>query len=207
MKKLVLGSIIAVAAVLSLALPAGAVENGDGGDAAARTTPASLDPPSEADREFLITAARVGLAEILQGVVASQRGTDEGVRQYGNQMINDHFGQILQQLPIHLIYGVPVPATTPEQDAQLAALITEPATTFDQTYLTAQVAAHTQAIELFRSAAEGADNVFVAAFAAQQLPVLEMHLMHAQELLDSTQPEPAPVPVPEPAPEAAPVPA
>ena len=184
MKKLVLIPVIALAAMMALSVPAGAIDGGEGPTTPSDTTSrTSLDPPSESDREFLIAAARVGLAEVLQGTVASQRGTDQEVREYGTQMVNDHFAQVLAQLPIHLVYGVPVPATTPEQDAQLFALIFEPAESFDETYLTAQVAAHEEAVELFESAVEEADNVFVAAFATQQLPVLEQHLEHAQELL------------------------
>ena len=190
MKKLVLIPAIALAAVMALAVPAGATNGGsDVATPTAQTSPTSLDPPSEADRAFLIAAARVGLAEILQGTVASQRGVDPEVRAYGSEMIDDHFGQILQQLPIHLVYGVPVPATAPDQDAQLFALLAEPEASFDAAYLAAQVTAHEQAVELFRAAADEADNVFVAAFASQQLPVLEMHLTHAEELLaDQGQP-------------------
>ena len=184
MKKLVLIPVVALAAVMALAVPAGATNGGsDVATPTAQTSPTSLDPPSEADRTFLIAAARVGLAEILQGTVASQRGVDPEVREHGTEMIDDHFGQILQQLPIHLVFGVPVPATTPDQDAQLFALLAEPEASFDVAYLTAQVTAHEQAVELFRAAAAEADNVFVKAFASQQLPVLEMHLTHAEELL------------------------
>ena len=180
MKQLVLLPALALVAVVALAVPAGATEDATTSSA---VTPSSIGPPTEYDRTFLISAARVGIAEVLQGTVASQRGVDPMVREYGTEMIRDHFAQVLQQLPIHLFYGVPVPATTPEQDAQLFALLAEPQETFDQAYLTAQVAAHVQAVELFRSATTEADNVFVAAFAAQQLPLLEMHLAHAEALL------------------------
>jgi len=180
MKKLVLGSLLVMAALTAFALPAGAATDGGPPTGAAS---ASLEPPSSADRDFLIAAARVALAEILQGVVASQRGVDPEVREYGSHMVRDHFTQIFQQLPIHLVYGVPVPATTPEQDTQLAVLASTPEAEFDEAYLTAQVAAHTEALALFTTAAAEADNVFVAAFAEQQVPVLEMHLAHATELL------------------------
>ena len=127
--------------------------------------------------------ARVGLAEVLQGTVASQRGTDQEVREH----LQDRRSTTTSPRP-PTIRSTSSTAfrfrrRRPSRMRSSSRSIFEPAESFDETYLTAQVAAHEEAVELFESAVEDADNVFVAAFATQQLPVLEQHLEHAQELL------------------------
>jgi putative membrane protein len=65
------------------------------------------------------------------------------------------------------------------------ALLDTPVEEFDVTYLTAQVAAHEQALAVFTAQAEEGDNWKVAKFARTLVPTLQHHFELAQETLDA----------------------
>ncbi|MDN3565557.1 DUF4142 domain-containing protein [Paeniroseomonas aquatica] len=58
---------------------------------------------------------------------------------------------------------------------------------FDRIYITQQVAAHQQAVDLFRNYSQSGDNAQLKAWAAQTLPALQQHLQLAQQLQRATQ--------------------
>jgi putative membrane protein len=205
----------ATAAVTVLSMTVLAAPSGAGTVEPARQPDIAWGDPSRVtaeERAFLLRAARNGITEIFQGVVAQARSNDPEVRTYGHHMVRDHFTQIANQLGIHLFYGVPVPSPDVEQQrvtAQLAEGV--PAEGFDVLYLTVQVRVHEAALADVTAAAATAPNPFVRAFAASQVPVLSTHLATARQLLaeragTSPVPVPGPVPVPTPAPVPVPMP-
>ena len=140
---------------------------------------------STEDQAFLELAAQVGQIEIFQGQLAVARGTDPAVQEYGRLMVVDHLQQLTDQLRLHDKYDVELPALTEEQVAAVQALLDTPVEEFDVTYLTAQVAAHEQALAVFTAQAEDSDSRKVQKFAEKYVPALQHHLELAQETLDA----------------------
>lgn len=143
---------------------------------------------SSEDQAFLTAAAQAAFAEIEQGRVATVRSDDEMVQDFGHDLIVDHFVQLVNQVPLHERFGVPIPGSTAEQVAASKALLDTSDDAFDEAFLMLQVTNHEKAVALFTAAAEDADNGTVRRFAEDNLPVLEEHLQHAQMLLEEEAP-------------------
>ena len=136
------------------------------------------------DQAFLELAAQVGQIEIFQGQLAVARSAEPAVQEYGRLMVVDHLQQLSAQLRLHDKYDVELPALPEEQVAAVQALLDTPVEEFDVVYLTAQVAAHEEALAAFTARAEDGDNWKVTKLARTFVPTLQHHLELAQETLD-----------------------
>jgi putative membrane protein len=81
---------------------------------AAQNTPGT-GPPDGAtaatmnDRIFLRKAAEGGMAEVKFGELAKAKGTEEGVRRFGEKMVHDHAQLDAGLQPFMQQYGIPAP--------------------------------------------------------------------------------------------------
>ncbi len=167
-------------------------DKGDEVDNGGEQAPEAL---STEDAAFLQSAGSIALNEVLQGATVLERSQDPAVLELANDVVRDHWKQLLKQVRIHEAYGIPFPTLTPEQVAAIGALQATPDDQLDATFVANQVAGHESALELFRTAAEGSDSRLVQWFAAKQVPKLERHLAEAQAIQATVTP-PAPEPAP-----------
>lgn len=100
-------------------------------------------------------------------------------------MLTDHTKTSTELKSIAAGKNILLPAAPlPMHQRQVQALANENAKNFDKAYMTAQVAAHQQAVNLFQEAATSAADPEFKAFAAKNLPALKMHLDMAKATRD-----------------------
>jgi putative membrane protein len=142
---------------------------------------------SAGDRKFLSEAADGGMAEVELGKLALQKAADEGVKKFGQQMIDDH-GKANDQLrQLAAGKGVALPQAPSAKNRDLKRrLASLRGTSFDKAYMTDMVADHKEDVAAFQRESNWARDPQVKSFATQTLPTLRDHLKHAQEISSKT---------------------
>lgn len=145
----------------------------------------AADPSS--DRDFAVEAARAGAAEVALGHLATWRGHSQGVKTFGQHMVDDHTraGEALKAAASK--DGVDLPdddGGKPAADDRLANLR---GTEFDRAYAATMVDDHEKAVALFRGEAQQGTQPNLKAFARKTLPTLEEHLRMARALQRGAQ--------------------
>lgn len=135
--------------------------------------------------QFIMMAAMGDRFEIESSELAVENAQSDDVKAFAQQMITDHTANT--QKLMQTVEGNGGEMTAPESlDEQHQAMLdkVEDASgeNFDAAYIDAQVMAHQQSVALFSSYAENGDNETLKAFAAQQLPVLQMHYDMVQKM-------------------------
>jgi len=132
---------------------------------------------------FVNQAAMSDMYEIEAGKMAQANGKSQAVKDFGAMLVTDHTkasGEL--KAAAKSAPGVTAPAMLDaKKQADLDALESA-GDGFDATFKSQQIAAHTAALALLRSYAEGGDNDALKAFAAKTAPAIEMHLAAARKL-------------------------
>jgi putative membrane protein len=137
-------------------------------------------------QEFVTNAAIGGMFEVQSSQIALDRSNDKNVRKFARMMVNDH-----TKVNDELKTKMQAPGETDNQlptalDAQHQAIIDQlkhaAPENFDRFYIQAQVDAHTDAVNLFRTYAKAGDDQILKTFAIENLPTLQMHLSHIKTL-------------------------
>lgn len=182
------------AALLIAAAPAlGHAADATAGGPAATWQTAQAQPSGGAapqvsaqDQEFARKAAASGLAEVAAAGLAKDHAQANDVRDFAQQMINDHsavnqqLAQVAQQL------GISLPTQTDEahqREAQELAKLS--GAQFDRAYMQGQIRDHEEAVSLFRTEAESGSNPQLRQLAQTALPKLEQHLDRARRITAS----------------------
>ena len=137
-------------------------------------------------QDFEKNAAIGNQFEISSSELALQDYHSDVVRQFAQQMIDDH-KQIGDQMVAALTSSpepLPPPPTTLDSKHQkmLDALNKAPAADFDKKYIDDQVKGHKEAVKLFKDYNKNGDNESLKNFAAGALPVIEGHLDHIKQI-------------------------
>jgi putative membrane protein len=138
---------------------------------------------TSSDQKFIMEAAMGGMAEVELGRLAAERGSSDGVKQFGQRMVDDHSRANSELMQLTTARGVNVPASL---DTKHQALMTRMSqlsgAAFDRAYAKEMVKDHQKDVSLFqKQATRGADGD-LRAFAAKTLPTLQEHLRMAREL-------------------------
>jgi putative membrane protein len=177
-------------------------------DARARETTTGVDATATTDtevRDFVVTMAAHGIAEVDLGRVATQRASTPEVKRFGQDMVTDHerSGADLKTLAEHL--GITVPAQPDEAHRTLADQLSKMSGRgFDQAYVKAMVTGHQETLDLLtafggermgltggggkqpggQATATGAATAQqpVSEWAAKTIPIIQAHLTRAREL-------------------------
>ena len=155
--------------------------------AGGQTSPNSL---SSRDRTFLMQAGQLSMMEVELGRLAVQRGSSPGVKQYGQEMVEDHTraNQELMQLAMQKKVELPTEMST-QNTAMIDRLSGLSGSRFDAAYKQAMIDSHNQAIALFQAQSQQGQDPQLKAWATQKLPNLQAHLeMVNQMRADTSQP-------------------
>ena len=155
--------------------------------AGGQTSPNSL---SSRDRTFVMQAGQLSMMEVELGRLAVKRGSSAGVKQYGQEMVEDHTraNQELMQLAMQKQVELPTEMST-QNTALMKRLSGLSGTSFDTAYKQAMIDSHNQAIALFQAQSQQGQDPELKAWATQKLPNLQAHLeMVNQMLADTSQP-------------------
>jgi putative membrane protein len=135
------------------------------------------------DAKFLMEAIRSDIAEMRLGELATQRGQNDGVRQFGHMLSMDHghSKNEASDLAKSLKVALPTEASASDQK-QYEELVSLSGAAFDSAFVDAMVKGHRDAISKFKKEVEDGDDPEVASLARETLPQLEAHLAMALSL-------------------------
>lgn len=138
------------------------------------------------DKHFVTTAAEAGAAEVAMGKLASERASSADVKAFASHMVTDHTmaGDDLKR--VASAKGAELTDQPSAKDQRkLDKLGKLQGGDFDREYVKVQLAAHKDAVSLFKKEASSGQDSDLKQFASSTLPTLQQHLQMAQELAKS----------------------
>jgi putative membrane protein len=164
-------------------------------NAPAVTLAQSTPPPAEkraaadkgkmasGDRKFVMEALKGGMAEVELGRLATEKASNDAVKQFGQRMVDDH-GKAAEELKkIAQDKGIDTPAALDGKHRKLRdrlAKLSGPE--FDRAYVSEMVKDHRKDVKEFQREAEKAKDPDVKSFASKTLPTLQDHLKQVESL-------------------------
>lgn len=149
----------------------------------ANNTPAN--PPSSKidDRKFMRDAALGGMTEVELGKLAVQKASSDGVKQFGQKMIDDHTKANDQLKELATRGSVQLPdSLDSKHQSRIDKLSKLSGEQFDKAYVKDQLKDHEADVKEFNEEAQNGSEPHVKAFAASTLPTLQQHLEMVKEL-------------------------
>ena len=133
------------------------------------------------DKTFLKDAIQGNLGEVSLGQLAQKNGNTEGVRNFGQMLVQDHSASNEKATSLAKKEGVTLPTEPkPEAKEEQDRLSKLSGDAFDKEFVNYMVKDHQKDIKEFEKQAKGNDDV--ASFAKDTLPTLQRHLQTAQSL-------------------------
>ncbi len=156
---------------------------------------AAADSPSGQDKAFMAKNAQTDLAEIAIGQIATSRSSNSQTLALANKTVSDHQAALTKLKSVAQSADVTLPtAPNPQQQADAQKLKTVAADAFDLTYAQVQVAGHNLSIGDTKTELSSGSDLTVTDYANGYLPVAQMHLSMAEDLLSSLGGNPGSVP-------------
>lgn len=143
----------------------------------------AADSVSTGDKTFVMKAAQGGMTEVQLGQLAADKGTSQGVKDFGSKMVTDHGNANSELISIASSKGITLPD---KLDAQHQAMVDKltgtSAAAFDKAYVDAMVAAHKKDDALFTKEAASGQDADIKAFASKTDETVKMHLSMIQDI-------------------------
>ena len=169
--------VIFATAAFALLSPLAFAQSNQGADSAMMQQFADLSA-----QEFVTMAASSDMFEIQSSQLALEKAQDDDLKEFAEQMIEDHTKASKQLQQIASSENLSVPADMAEMhETLLETLSSASGDAFEAAYVDAQVQAHQMALALMTSYAENGDNEKLQAHAEASAPIIAQHLEHAQE--------------------------
>ncbi|HEX4869890.1 MAG TPA: DUF4142 domain-containing protein [Moraxellaceae bacterium] len=138
---------------------------------------------SRQDRKFVEEAAIGGMAEVQLGQLASQRGQDPAVKDFGNRMVSDHTPANQRLMTIAATLGITPPDKLDFMHRHTTKKLTKADTQdFDKDYIESQVKDHKKMAELMEDQIKDGQNPDLKQFATDMLPRVRDHLQMAEQI-------------------------
>ena len=142
------------------------------------------------DKQFIELAASQGLAEVKMARLALDKAESAEVRQFAQQMVQDHTKANDKLKSIAERYRMPVPTTMDSEDQKTyEKLAMMSGKDFDKAYAKIQKKGHDKVISEFEKASNELDNPSLREFAHTTLPTIKEHDEHAKTLQTDTKNE------------------
>jgi putative membrane protein len=123
------------------------------------------------------------MAEVELGKLATERGSNPDVKQFGQRMGDDHTKANDQLKEVASSKNISLPTSLNAKDqATKLKLSTLSGAAFDRAYMSDMVTDHTQDVSEFRNESASATDPAIKDFATQTLPTLEDHLKEAKRI-------------------------
>jgi putative membrane protein len=139
------------------------------------------------DIEFVLDAAKGGMAEVELGKLAAQRAQNDEVKKFAQRMVDDHSKANDELKQIAQSKSIKLPEELDAKDKALMQRLEKmngPA--FDRAYMTAMLNDHQKDVSEFKREANAGRDAQVKSFASSTLPTLEEHLQHAKQARTQT---------------------
>jgi putative membrane protein len=150
---------------------------------AAEKTKADKGKLASGDRKFVMDSLKHGMAEVELGKMASEKASNDGVKQFGQRMADDH-GKAGDELKkIAQDKGITPPAEMDPKHKKLHDRLSKMSgADFDRAYMDEMVKDHRNDVKEFQREAKNAKDPDVKSFASKTLPTLQEHLKQAEGL-------------------------
>lgn len=135
--------------------------------------------------EFVNKVAVSDMFEIKSGKLAAKKAEHEDVKDFGDQMVDDHTetSEDLKELVKDENIKVEMPKELDQKhQANLDKLKDVSGAKFDRVYVPMQVLAHEKAVNMFEDYSKSGDNEALKEWAADTVPTLKEHLEEVREL-------------------------
>jgi putative membrane protein len=154
---------------------------GDQAGSSARTPTQGSSQLASADRQFIMEAARGGMAEVELGQLASDKAQSDAVKQFAQRMVTDH-GKANDELKsLAQSKNVTLPAELDAKHKSTKDRLSKlSGAQFDRAYMQEMVSDHQKDVSEFRKQSQSAKDAELKAWAAKTLPTLQEHLQMAQ---------------------------
>jgi putative membrane protein len=164
---------LALASTISTAQPPAAPQ---------QVPPAGQRPITDAD--FVVLAGSGGLLEVQASQLALQRSTNDHIKQFAKQTVDDHTKANHELAAILARKGMGVPRQLNANHAAILQCLSEASgQKFDTEYVGGQVASHVEACAVFETYSKTGQDPELLAWAAKTLPTLKHHKETACDLL------------------------
>lgn len=138
---------------------------------------------STKDKNFIMEAAIGGIEEVELGRLATQKGSSDAVKQFGQKMVDDHSAANTELTQLATSKGVNVPAELDaKHKADVAKFSKLSGAAFDKAYSKAMLDDHNKDVAAFEKQSASGTDPDLKAFAAKTLPTLKTHLDMAKAL-------------------------
>ena len=176
MKRLMWGAGLAMIAVSMISMTARA-DDASKGDDTSKTV---------SDAEFVKKASAAGMAEVDFGNLAMKQASSDQVKKFAQHMVTDHTKANTELLKVadkdKMTPAEKMGAKDQQEFTKLAGLKGD---AFDKEYIASQLAAHKEAVALFKAESNHAKNDDLKEFATKTLPTLQHHLEMVEKLSGS----------------------
>ncbi|HEY6862511.1 MAG TPA: DUF4142 domain-containing protein [Burkholderiales bacterium] len=141
------------------------------------------DKLARRDRKFMEKVAQDNAAEIEAGKLASSKGSNDQVKQFGERMVQDH-GQAADELKqLAQSKGVDLADTADRKhEREAKSLDKKSGADFDRAYMQQMVKDHRADLKELQKEAKNAKDPDVKAFAERTAQVVQEHLNQAQQI-------------------------
>jgi putative membrane protein len=136
------------------------------------------------DTRFAKAATLGGMAEIQLGKLASERGSNEVVKAFGERMVVEHGAAGDQLKAAAQKDNIALPSNlAPKTQQTVSRLSKLSGSAFDRAYAQDMVEDHEKDLADFQREVNAGKNEDMKAFASQTIPMIQEHLNQAREML------------------------
>lgn len=143
----------------------------------------SSGPVSEEDAKWAVEAANGGMTEVELGKAAQEKASSERLKNFGAMMVADHgkAGDKLKQ--IAAAKNITLPASLSDKSQKdLENLNKKSGKDFDKAYINMMIDDHKKDVDEFKKGSADLKDSDLKNFAAETLPVIQMHLDSIQAI-------------------------
>lgn len=127
------------------------------------------------DQQFIMEATKGAQTEIASARIALNQTKNEDVRKFANQMITDHEKSLVTLY--QMVNAQQTSDATPTSDLSRVS-----GAQFDQAYKEEAIKSHTETISLYENYLKNGKNDELRKWVESNLPIIRMHLKHAEQL-------------------------
>ena len=149
-----------------------------------QATPSRNSQITPLDRQFVMDAAHGGMAEVQLGKLALERSTDPNVKQFAQQMIQEHTRANQELMQLAAQKGITPPTTPgPKYEAAMMRLMQLSGKSFDQAYMMeGGLNGHLESAAVYQRQVGLGQDPDLKAFAGRILPRVQGHLEMAASM-------------------------
>jgi putative membrane protein len=147
------------------------------------TAPARTEQKPAGDQQFVMNVAKDGLAEVELGKLASQKASNEQLKQFGQKMVDDHgkANDELKKLASDKNITIPNEVDS-KHKSTIDKLSKMTGDAFDKAFTQEMMNGHKKAVSAFKNESKSGKDPEIKAWAEKTLPTLEDHFKQIQDL-------------------------